>query len=427
MGQWDRFTGSICILIACLVLGSCTGFTLTPAPRAELERDANTIVNDWEILVLFSSAEAAANMVPKAIRRGYRLNRRDDLNGLDLIMLSLTKPEGLTGAAAIRELERLEPGATAGVNHGYTWQVQTPTVAPAEPPAAVRGGGDQALGPDADLLYANALLDWPDHGCPAHSAVGMMDGPVDPSAAPLRRARIEFADFRPVSGTAINSAPIDAAHGTAVAELLVGPGRLAHAKLFAATVVSVGPDGRPMAGVGAMVRALSWFHTAQVRVVNISLAGPYNKILDRAVQSATRKGLILVAAAGNEGPAAPPRYPAAFDTVFAVTAIDRRLRVYPHAVHGEHVDFAAPGVDIYIGGTGNGRFMSGTSIAAPFVTSRISSTKGVSGGIRLESLRGMLSRETIDLGAPDRDPVFGKGLLKAPTDCRRAASSAGRI
>ena len=56
------------------------------------------------------------------------------------------------------------------------------------------------------------------------------------------------------------------------------------------------------------------------KVVTISLVGPRNAVLERAIGAAQRKGVVVVAAVGNDGPAAPPAYPASYDGVVAVTA-----------------------------------------------------------------------------------------------------------
>ncbi len=396
------------VLMAGLGLAACTPFSLDPAPQAQIEQDADQLANDWEILVLFGSADSAASLVPKARRRGFHLNRRDVLDGLDLILLSFVKPENLTGEAAIRELEALEPGATAGVNHSFSWQAS-------DAPGAQMSGADVP----GDLVYANDLLDWPDEGCPAYGPVGMIDGPIDEAAPGLREAAIRTADFRSQKDRLA-----DPTHATSVAELLVGPGRLMDAQLFVGVVVDVTADGTTGAGTGAIIRALNWLRNADVRIVNISLAGPYNKILDRAVQAAARAGVILVAAAGNDGATSPPRYPAAMRDVVSVTAVDRRLMVYEHAVRGGHIDFAAPGVDVFVQARGEGRFLSGTSIATPFVTSRLISTRELLDQRAIAGVLKHLSRESVDLGSPDHDDVFGHGLLKAPGDCSRHRSPA---
>ena len=152
------------------------------------------------------------------------------------------------------------------------------------------------------------------------------------------------------------------------------PAGFATRRLFYAAVVGNVPDADPAAGVDAIMRAIDWLHGSGVRLVNVSLAGPYNKILDRGLAAAADRGMVIVAAVGNDGPGAPPRYPAAFDFVIAVTAVDADLAAYARAPRGSYVDFAAPGVDVFVPLAGSGRYMTGTSIAAPFVTALIASS-----------------------------------------------------
>src|SRR3546814_15328799 len=80
-----------------------------------------------------------------------------------------------------------------------------------------------------------------------------------------------------------------------------------------------------------------------VPVINVSLVGPPNLLVRTAVTAVQRRGLIVVAAVGNDGPAAAPLYPAAYPGVVAVTGVDSNNRVLSEAGRGPHVDFAAPG------------------------------------------------------------------------------------
>ena len=59
-------------------------------------------------------------------------------------------------------------------------------------------------------------------------------------------------------------------------------------------------------------------------MINVSLVGPRNALLERVVASLVSRGHLIVAAVGNDGPAAPPLYPAAYDGVVGVTAVDQR-------------------------------------------------------------------------------------------------------
>ena len=80
----------------------------------------------------------------------------------------------------------------------------------------------------------------------------------------------------------------------------------------------------------------------------------------------------MIAAAGNDGPRAEPAYPAAYDSVIAVTAVDRSGTIYRRAIRGAHVDLAAQGVEVWTAASVKGaRWKTGTSFAAPYVTAAV--------------------------------------------------------
>ena len=107
-------------------------------------------------------------------------------------------------------------------------------------------------------------------------------------------------------------------------------------------------------------------------MINISLVGPQNRIVQRAVQALRARGIEIVAAVGNDGPAAPPQYPASYPGVVAVTGVDARGRALPEAGKASHLDFAAPGAEMAAALPGQGYAkVRGTSFAAPLATSRL--------------------------------------------------------
>jgi subtilisin family serine protease len=137
----------------------------------------------------------------------------------------------------------------------------------------------------------------------------------------------------------------------------------------------------------AIVRALGWMAARGVRVVTVSLVGPANPLLDGAIRLARERGVTVVAAVGNDGPAAPPAYPASYPGVIAVTGIDGRGRVLPEAGRALHVDFAAPGADMRAADArGGSSAVRGTSFAAPLVAGRLFARGG------LEALRSEAAR-----------------------------------
>lgn len=369
-----------------LALGACEMFQPATPPAPQIEADAGDVVDDREIVVLARTSASALSLMQKSAARGYALKYREELEDLDLVLLVLTIPANMRGDAAIRELESLEPGVSAGVNHAY--HVPSPGA------GATAGGGRD---------YAGKLLEWPAGGCRADLTIGVIDAAVDTSDPGLAGVSISARDFT-------GGGQPGSDHGTVTAKILAGGGRLSGVRLQAAAVVSDHRMARAAAGVDSIVRAIDWMKGGGVRLVNISLAGPYNKILDRALSAAIAKGMIVIAAAGNTGPTSPPRYPAAFDGVIAVTAIDVERRIYDGAVQGEQIDFAAPGVDVFVPAGTGGRYVTGTSIAAPFVAARIAADPNIASARTSADAIRALARSAEDLGAAGRDAVYGYGL-----------------
>jgi hypothetical protein len=102
-------------------------------------------------------------------------------------------------------------------------------------------------------------------------------------------------------------------------------------------------------------------------VVNISLAGPPNAVVERMVARHIAGGGDIVAAVGNGGPFSGMIYPAAYPGVVGVTATDASGRVYALASTGPHVDVAARGVDVPVAALSGRMTVSGTSYAAPVI------------------------------------------------------------
>ena len=382
------------LVMAVALVAGCAADHPDPPPASQIRADAANVVDAREIVALAPGRAAADRLDRGARGQGFGFRERVELAGIGLWMLRYEIPAPLDGPGAIAALEAIEPAATAGVNHAYVPAATTPA-----PPATAADRFD----------YASALMHWPAGGCPARGPIGMLDTGVDPALAARTGTRIETGDFA-------RGAPGPDSHGTEVAAVLLDPRRLQGMALYAADVIGRSARGREEAGVDSLLRALDWLAAHDVRLVNISLAGPYNKLLDRGVDRAVARGMIIVAAVGNDGAGAAPRYPAALPNVVAVTAVDARGRIYDKAVRGAHVDAAAPGVDIYVDTGGAGHFVSGTSMAVPFVTARIAADPALYGA-PAGAIRQRLGASTVDLGQPGRDAIYGAGLVVAGPDC----------
>jgi subtilisin family serine protease len=140
-----------------------------------------------------------------------------------------------------------------------------------------------------------------------------------------------------------------------------------------------------------------------------------------ALQRVLKNNTAVVAAAGNNGASAAPAFPAKEPGVIGVTAVDSHSQPYAEANRGDYVDFAAPGVRIWTPGpAAPGSYHTGTSFAAPFVTAAVAArlTKDVATDAS-GSIVDSLALTTIDLGAPGRDPVFGRGLVQFANPCNQ--------
>lgn len=151
----------------------------------------------------------------------------------------------------------------------------------------------------------------------------------------------------------------------------------------------------------------------QVRLFNLSLSGPANRVLARMIDRLTdAQGLdaIIVSAAGNGGPTADPAWPGAHPNVIAVTAVDTRGRIFGPAQRGDHLDLAAPGVNLLAATSIKGaRAKSGTSFAVPFVTAAAALLLSRPGPDAGQDVRDRLYASATDLGTPGRLEISGEG------------------
>jgi subtilisin family serine protease len=158
------------------------------------------------------------------------------------------------------------------------------------------------------------------------------------------------------------------------------------------------------------VNALDWLLSQNVQVINMSVGGPRNLLVDIAIQRTIKSGIPVIAAAGNGGHNAAAVYPAAQQDVIAVTAVDSEMNIYSKANYGEYIDFAAPGVDIWAGNEkGAGKFVSGTSFSVPFVTAAMACFINK---IDHKEAYLQLQKNAKDLGVKGKDKQFGWGIVE---------------
>ena len=308
-----------------------------------IRTNRSTVESDGKGLPVRRGIVAVIDPDPAGLQRalvaGFRVAADDRDPALGMHVLSLAAPRNMSAKDGLRLLRKLAPELQADYDHLFE-PAGAGLVPMAGALAAAQAGGS---GP----------------------AIGMIDGGVA-SHPSLAGKSIEQNGFA--------GSPQPTGHGTAVASLLVGSqgpfrGAASGARLFVADVYG----GKRAAGSAtSIVRALGWLSSKHPQVINISLVGPPNRVVQRAIEIVQSRGIEVVAAVGNDGPAAPPQYPASYPGVIAVTAVDGGGRALPEAGKPTHLDFAAPGADMAAALPSNGYTrVRGTSFAAPLAAARL--------------------------------------------------------
>jgi hypothetical protein len=299
------------------------------------------------------AAAQAAGFVPAG---------REELGSLGLAVVRVTLPRGVSLAEGEALLRRAAPGAEIAPDSLH-----------------FQSGG--SVLPMAQAASTAAT--------PITVPVGVIDGA--PGAGQTVTALRGFA----------RGAPVASNHGSAVTSLLAAAGA---SDVRVADVYGTDPAG---GNALALVRALDWLAGGGARVISISLGGPNNAAVAKAIAAAQRRGVVVIAAVGNDGPAAPPAYPASYPGVLAVTGVDARGRALIEAGRAAHLDYAAPGADIAARNrAGKWTRVRGTSYAVPLVAARAAAALG-----RRGNWRAQLDREAEDLGSPGPDTLYGRGVL----------------
>ncbi|MCR4441086.1 MAG: S8 family peptidase [Peptococcaceae bacterium] len=162
-----------------------------------------------------------------------------------------------------------------------------------------------------------------------------------------------------------------------------------------------------------IVEGMDWLIRRQVSVINMSFStSETSEAIIRAVKAVHARGILMVAAAGNDGQEV--NFPARLPEVIAVSAIDKNDQLASFSSYGLEINFCAPGVDVYSDwlGTGYSR-KSGTSFAAPHVTGAVADIINYYGPLPSSRLREMMSEKAVILENLGREQQ-GHGLLELP-------------
>lgn len=361
--------------------------------RELLRTERDRVEADPDGQPILRSQVGALSPTPEALARardaGFTILSEESLAGLGLTMVVLRAPKGMSTRRALKRLRELDPEGSYDYNHLYL-------------DSGAVSGAESETAPPAQIPAPAAL--------PARASaarIGLIDSGVDGAHPAL-------------AGTTIRrfgcaGALLPQAHGTAVASLLVGQaegfrGAMPGAELYAADVFC----GHPGGSIALLSIALDWMVREHVAVINISLVGAKSVLLTQLVRVMSQRGHLMVAAVGNDGPAAPPLYPAAYPEVVGVTGVDAKERVLPEACRGKHVAYAAPGADMRAAALDGGwSEVRGTSFAAPIVAGLLAGWLPDPDAGQARVALEMLAGTAFDLGPKGVDTTYGKGLVGA--------------
>lgn len=341
---------------------------------------------------------------------GIDILEQTDFPGLDVTLLRFRVTDALDSRKALEQV--LPPDVVERLDRNHIYSPQG---------TAQTEGTAQTKAVPPERAWGTA--------CDHSIRIGMVDTAVQTDHPVFARAAIVQHDFLADDFDLDEAFQAPEAHGTAVASLLVGafegrrPARLPRATLYNASVFYARNEFAEGATLMHLVKGLNWLVEQDVGVINMSMAGPDNQVLATVIKRLVDRGKAVVAAVGNQGPAAPPLYPAAYPGVISATAVDSEQRIYRWANRGEHVDFAALGVGVRVAvpiaqainhptnqKTADFGRQSGTSMATPAVSALVACELASRGGEITDAVN-RLAERTMDLGDPGRDPVFGYGLL----------------
>jgi hypothetical protein len=181
-------------------------------------------------------------------------------------------------------------------------------------------------------------------------------------------------------------------------------------------VLATGGFGPPPVDPAALARGINWAADHNVDVIDVSLVTySDDQAVGAAVANALAKGTIVVAAVGdlgdtNGGNQTP--YPAAYDGVIGVGAIDQAGNRWPGSQHGPYVDLVAPGAAVPTAQRGGGMTeASGTGVASGFVAAAAALTRAKRGGLTVSQVRRLLTATATPAPLGADSPEYGHGVV----------------
>ena len=209
----------------------------------------------------------------------------------------------------------------------------------------------------------------------------------------------------------------DHGHGTFVAGMIIAntnnsagiAGIMPNVKLMPIKVSTKDRD----ASISDVIKAIEYAVDNGADIINMSLGtNDFSEALKTACDNAVEKGVIIVAAAGNDG-SSKPCYPAAYDSVIGVGSLTSDNLLAATSQYGESVYVTAPGAGVVsTDNISNGyKRSSGTSFASPEAAALAAMAKSIDGTMNQDSFKKLLQDTCTDLGETGHDSLYGYGML----------------
>lgn len=361
-------------------------------PKTKVERRGSDAVGDREArelgalegerVLIFKDAAGMARFLERAAGKLRIISRLDALRALRV------------GFAERADLDALLDGSE---NESFVF----PVVIPGLPEGGVQAGA---------VALRDGVLEWLGiDGDRSNWGSGVMVAILDTGVSPHDALQ---GGIRSLELMAMPKNLADwNGHGTAVASLIAGkdaltPGLAPGAEIFSIRVADDAGNSNSFLLAQGIVEAVD----AGAKVINISMGSFGDSAIMRdAIAYADKRGALLVAAVGNHG-IDRVTYPAAYEKVVAVGAVDAAGEHLDFSNSGSAVDLAAPGYGVNAAWTGNEAVrVSGTSFSAPIVSGAVAvlmSQKNMSASQAYDLLAANLN----DGGAPGNDEQLGAGM-----------------
>lgn len=375
----------------------------TSIPSAAIDKASDLLAS---LLLMMSSKEAKPNEAILTFKDAAAMKAflaRADAEGLK-VLGTLDKMNAVrVGFDDLRNLrDELLNHAGDYSGYGANYYVYIPDVPAAEnrPQQSEVGFGDGALG------FMGVKGDFSNWG--KGVTVAVLDSGVTAHPA-FANGRVRSIDI----GEGLTGSLDGDGHATAVASLIGGTAPGATGVAPASNLLSIRvTNSEGVSDLFTLAQGITTAVDNGAHIINISL-GSYQQsdTLSRAITYAVDRGVVIVAAAGNDQ-APQLTWPAADPRVISVGAVDALGQQVSFSNSGENLASSAPGLGLSTAWSGNQVInFDGTSGSSPLMAGAIAAVMSQIPGITAQQAASLLTTYSADAGAPGRDAAFGYGTV----------------